>query len=193
MTKDFDNDFNESIGLFLDELYRWNEKMNLTSVKREKADEVLIKPSIVMAGAMTGILEGAVDAQVFDIGSGGGIPGIVMALKLPGHSFTLIESNMKKAVFLSHIISELGLGNALVINKHTESVMADGKFEHTADFVTSRAVNRVRVFEAATHLLKPGGRLLIHRSEKEKETDKPLRLRFKLIEKSEHVESFGIL
>ncbi len=185
MTKDFINDFNKSIGLFLDELYRWNEKMSLTSVKREKADEVFIKPSVSMAG----FLGGTVDAQVFDIGSGGGVPGIVMALGHPAISFKLVESNMKKAVFLSHIISELGLGNALVINKHTESMMADGKFEHVADFVTSRAVNRARVFEAAAHFLKHGGRLLIHRSEKEKETDK----RFKLLGHNEHVECYGIL
>lgn len=189
MTEDFDKDFNESIGLFLDELYRWNEKMNLTSVKREKADEVLIKPSVSMAG----FLEGAVNAQVFDIGAGGGIPGIVMALRLPANSFKLVESNMKKAVFLSHIISELGLGNALVINKHTDEMIKGESFMHVADFVTSRAVNRVRVFEAAAHFLKPGGRLLIHRSEKEKETDKRFRLRFKMIEQSEHVICYGIL
>ncbi|MEE8483475.1 MAG: RsmG family class I SAM-dependent methyltransferase [Nitrospinota bacterium] len=193
MTKDFindfDNDFNESIGLFLDELYRWNEKMSLTSVKREKADEVLIKPSIEMAGS----LEGMDNADVFDVGSGGGIPGIVMALGQPANSFKLVESNMKKAVFLSHIISELGLGNALVINKHTDEMIKGESFMHVADFVTSRAVNRARVFKAAAHFLKPGGRLFIHRSEKEKETDKSLRLSFKLIEKNEHVECYGIL
>ena len=177
------DDFNRRIERYLDELYRWNDKMNLTTVLRGKAADVLVTPSLAMAEFLEGLPEGA---RVCDIGAGGGIPGIVLALRLPALSFSLVESNVKKSVFLSHVASELGLSNVAVVNRHTESMRADAEFAQAADAVVARAVNRKHVFEAAEYLLKPGGLLLVHRSEHGPE----MQPRFAAGNKNEFVESY---
>ncbi len=69
----------EKIDLFLEELYRWNEKRNLTAVPKDKAEEILVKPSLSMIGLL-GEKEGL---HIFDIGSGGGIPAVILAICLP--------------------------------------------------------------------------------------------------------------
>ena len=106
------------IARYLDELYRWNAKVNLTSVAREKAQAVLIEPSFAMAEFFP-----PGDAlQIFDIGSGGGLPAIPLAVRYPQHRFALVESDRKKAVFLQHAAGLLGLKNVRVLNERSEKV-----------------------------------------------------------------------
>ncbi len=143
---------------YLDELYRWNEKVNLTSVAREKAHAVLIEPSFAMAE----FFPPGDTLEIFDIGSGGGLPAIPLAVRHPRHRFTLVESDRKKAVFLQHAAGLLGLKNVRVLNERSEKVSQDPACRGTADVVTSRAVKREDVFAAADGLLKPSGRVIIH-------------------------------
>ena len=146
------------IARYLEELYRWNKKVNLTSVAREKAQAVLIEPSFAMAEFFP-----PGDAlEIFDIGSGGGLPAIPLAIRFPQHRFTVVESDRKKSIFLQHIASLLGLKNVRVLNERSEKVSHDPAYAATADVVTSRAVKREDVFAAADGLLKPAGRVIIH-------------------------------
>jgi len=126
----------ELVGQYLAELYRWNKKINLTSVAEEVAREVLVKPSIAMLEFLP------IGGQVFDIGSGGGIPGIVLAIYRSEGRFTLVESVGKKAVFLMHVTRLLKLANVKVEAKRAEKLSADPAFAGTADAVVSRAVRR---------------------------------------------------
>lgn len=146
------------IGQYLDELYRWNTKVNLTSVARDKAQAVLINPSFAMAE----FFPPGETLEICDIGSGGGLPAIPLAIRYPQHHFTLVESDRKKAVFLLHASSLIGLKNIRVINERSEMVSQDPAHTGTADVVTSRAVKREDVFAAADGLLKPAGRVIIH-------------------------------
>ena len=171
-------DKSESIKKYLAELYRWNKAINLTSVKEDKAEEVLIKPSL----SMIEFLPEGDNLEVVDIGSGAGIPAVVMAIHLPQHNFTLIESTGKKASFLKHISEHLKLSNIKVLNERAES----SKLEQFADVVTARGVNRKTLFDAAHKLLKPDGVLLIHRSSKEGFRDS----RFRQTAENDFVERF---
>ena len=165
---------------FLTELYRWNKAINLTSVAPDKAEELLIKPSL----AMIEMLPESENLFIVDIGSGAGIPAIVMAVHLPQNNFTLIESNGKKASFLKHIAQHLKLKNVIVLNERAES----SELATRADVVTARAVNRKTVFDAAEKLLKPGGILLIHRSSKDDFRDS----RFRQTAKNKFVELYTL-
>jgi 16S rRNA (guanine527-N7)-methyltransferase len=153
---------------YLTELYRWQKSINLTSVKPENAEELLIKPSLAMMEYMPDLqgLPAGERLEIADIGSGAGIPAVVLALRLPRHQFTLIESNGKKAAFLKHVAGLLKLDNVKVMNERADAEAVLSELAQRADVVTARAVNRKIVFDAAHKLLKPGGLLLIHRSSK---------------------------
>ncbi len=152
---------------YLSELYRWNRKINLTSVKEHEAQEVLVKPSL----AMLEFMPAQKGLEVFDIGSGGGLPAIILAIHLPDIRFTLVESDRKKSVFLTHIAGLLGLKNVRVVCERSEKLAKMEGYAGCADVVTSRAVKREDVFAASNGLLKPGGIVIIHHSPREIEDD----------------------
>jgi 16S rRNA (guanine527-N7)-methyltransferase len=92
-----------------------------------------------------------------DLGSGAGLPGIVLALLLPGTSVTLLEPMARRAAFLEECVSELGLGNASVRRARAEELAGI----LAVDVVTARAVAPLgRLAALAVPLLRPGGIVL---------------------------------
>src|SRR4028119_493104 len=95
--------------------------------------------------------------KVGDIGSGGGLPGIPLAVALPDAEVTLFESTGKKAEFLRYAVEELGLANVRVVNARTEESARDdhrGRYE----VCTARALARLSVVaEYSLPLLRRGG------------------------------------
>jgi len=149
----------ELIKTYLNELYKWNEKINLTAVKREEIQKRLLKPSLEMLS----LLPARGELSIFDIGSGGGIPAIILAVHRPDNRFFLVESNGKKATFLNNVVAKLELENILVINERTEKMGDKPEFIGSADVVTSRQVAPDIVFASAEFLLNEGGKVIIHR------------------------------
>lgn len=145
---------------YVEELYRWNKKVNLTSVPERDAGDVLITPSFGVGE----LFPAGKTLRVFDIGSGGGVPAIPLAIRFPQHRFFLVESDRKKSVFLAHVAGLLDLKNVSVLNERSEKVAMAPDYANSADAVASRAVKRDVVFKAAAGLLKPGGRVILHRS-----------------------------
>ncbi len=103
------------------------------------------------------------DGQVvLDLGSGAGLPGLVLALQRPGVQVVLVESLQRRATFLSEAVESLGLRNTLVRRARAEELA--GKLE--VDVVTARAVAPVdRLAGWALPLLGRGGRLLALKGE----------------------------
>lgn len=98
---------------------------------------------------------------VADIGSGGGLPGIALAIVFPEGRFSLIEADLRKSTFLEMAARELELANVRVINRRVELVGRDRGFRGSFDFVVARAVARLNVLvEYALPLLKVGGLLV---------------------------------
>ncbi len=133
-------------------LDKWNKIYNLTAV-REPArmvslhllDSIAIVPYV--AGAQT----------VIDVGTGGGLPGIPVAIACPGLSVTLLDTIAKKTTFVRQAVSELQLTNATVVTERVESYHPSTKF----DLVISRAFAELKDFAgAAAHLAREGGKLL---------------------------------
>lgn len=95
--------------------------------------------------------------SLVDLGSGAGLPGVVLALLLPDCEVVLLEPTLRRATFLEECVAELALGNARVVRARAEQ-MAGGL---AADVVTARAVAPLdRLAALALGLLKPGGILL---------------------------------
>jgi 16S rRNA (guanine527-N7)-methyltransferase len=93
---------------------------------------------------------------VADVGSGAGLPGIPMAIALPGANFALIEPMERRSNWMLEVIEELGLTNVEVRRARAEEVL-DLKF----DIVTARAVAALdKLIPLTAHLLKPGGSLI---------------------------------
>ena len=94
-----------------------------------------------------------------DIGSGAGLPGLVIALTKPALKVTLIEPLQRRVEFLFEVIDQLGL-KVEVIRGKSEAIM--GRYDH----VTARAVAPLpRLVEISWHLVKPGGSLLAIKGE----------------------------
>jgi len=96
-------------------------------------------------------------SALIDLGSGAGLPGIVLALLLPDVQVTLLERMERRSLFLDECVQELGLRNAQVYRATAEEVA--GKL--AADVVTARAVAPLdRLAGLAAGLVRPGGLIL---------------------------------
>jgi 16S rRNA (guanine527-N7)-methyltransferase len=96
-------------------------------------------------------------ATLIDLGSGAGLPGIVLALLLPDVTVTLVERMQRRTIFLTECVAELGLGNVRVCQATAEELA--GKV--AADVVTARAVAPLdRLAGLAAGLVRPGGLIL---------------------------------
>ena len=92
-----------------------------------------------------------------DVGSGAGLPGIPLALALPGTQWVLLDSRVKKTRFLQHVVATLGIKNIQVVHKRIEDYPKDRAF----DTMVSRAVSDVETLFDWTHAyLEPDGCLL---------------------------------
>jgi 16S rRNA (guanine527-N7)-methyltransferase len=95
--------------------------------------------------------------ELVDIGSGAGLPGIVLAMLRPGLHVILLEPLLRRSVFLQECVPRLGLGNATVVRGRAEEMTGAIK----ADVATARAVAPLgRLAGWAAGVLKPGGQLL---------------------------------
>jgi 16S rRNA (guanine527-N7)-methyltransferase len=98
-----------------------------------------------------------VPSTLVDLGSGAGLPGIVLALLLPDVQVTLLERMERRAKFLTQCVAELRLGNASVLRASAEEVAG----QVDADVVTARAVAPLgRLAGLAAGLVRPGGLIL---------------------------------
>lgn len=136
---------------FLALLERWNRRVNLTAI-RDPAD--MVAGHLLDSLAILPHLQGA---RVADVGAGGGLPGIPLAIANQSLGVLLIDSVAKKTRFLTEAIGRLGLENAAVWRGRAEDYRPSAAF----DTVTARAVAALPdLVRMAGHLVAPGGALL---------------------------------
>ena len=125
----------EALNLLLkyqDTLVLWNKAYNLTAIRDPK--EMLVKHLLDSLSILADLPEG----RLLDIGTGGGMPGMIIALCQPERQCVLLDCNGKKIRFLKQFIADLKLKNVIAVQTRVEdqdSINALGKF----DVITSRA------------------------------------------------------
>ena len=130
-------------------LQKWNKVYNLTAIR---TPELMVSNHLLDSLAVVPYLW---PGRWLDVGSGAGLPGIVLAIVRPDWSFTLLDSNSKKTSFIQQASIELGLANVDVRCERIEAWRDEEKF----DGIISRAFAETAEFVSLTrHLLKKGGR-----------------------------------
>lgn len=143
----------EKLSVYAQLLLRWNTTYNLTAI--DTSDQVLthhLLDSLAVVPTLQRLMatEGA---KLLDVGSGGGLPGLVLAVVLPQWCFTLIDKVGKKTAFLNQVKAELGLTNVEVIHGRVETLKT-----HDYDLIISRAFSSVGDFvHLSRAALAPGG------------------------------------
>lgn len=135
-------------------LLRWNTVHNLTAIKTPEEvlthhllDSLAIVPQI-------GSICGYRPMRVLDVGSGGGLPGIPLAIAAPELHVTLVDKVQKKIAFLTQAKLELALTNVDCVHSRVEALHDASLFE----LIVTRAFASLAQFVASTrHLLAPGG------------------------------------
>lgn len=133
-------------------LQRWNAHYNLTSV-RDPAQMLThhLVDCLAVVAPLTRHLAGR-PARVLDVGSGGGLPGVVLAITMPQLEVVCVDTVGKKAAFVRQVAAELGLPNLLSAHQRVE--VMPGEF----DVVVSRAFASLALFCSLTRARRaPGG------------------------------------
>jgi 16S rRNA (guanine527-N7)-methyltransferase len=161
----------DRLGKYLAELLNANEAVNLTAVKEPaEAWTRHILDSLTLMAPLADLPDGS---MIIDVGSGGGLPGIPLAICCPQFSFTLLEATGKKAQFLRQVIQHLQISNARVLEARAETAAHDrGTRDHAGarsngqresyDAAIARAVGRLATLaELVVPFVKINGRALL--------------------------------
>ncbi|WP_377702652.1 16S rRNA (guanine(527)-N(7))-methyltransferase RsmG [Pseudoduganella sp. UC29_71] len=133
-------------------LNKWNSVYNLTSVRDPMQMMTLhLLDSLAAVPAFAGA------QNVLDVGAGGGLPGVVLAISKPDMKLSMIDTVHKKTAFLTQVKAELGLANVTVYTKKVQELEVKQPF----DVITSRAFADLSDFvNWSGHLLAEGGRFI---------------------------------
>ena len=141
---------------YLDELEVWNRRLNLTRVPRELAWERHVTETIGLL-TVAGLHDGW---RVADVGSGGGIPGLLIAVLRPRLALTLVEADQRKAGFLVHAAGLLALDNVEVVAERAEAMgRQPGHAGRYAAAVSRAAAPPPLLVRLTMPLLRPAGTL----------------------------------
>ncbi len=128
---------------YLQLLQKWNKTYNLTAIDRL---EQMVTHHALDALAVIKHYKGH---RVIDVGTGGGIPGFILAIMCPEKQLVLLDAVGKKARFMRQVKRELGLQNVEIVHARVENYFPDEKY----DVVTSRAFSELSQFLALTEHL----------------------------------------
>ena len=137
-------------------LLKWNKVYNLTAVKDiDKIARLHLLDSLSLHAFIAG------STRLIDVGSGGGLPGIPLAIFNPDVQFVLLDSNIKKTRFVKQAAIELNLKNVEVVHSRVENYRPSQRF----DCLTTRAFSTIaNTLPVVAHLLSDHATLLFMKS-----------------------------
>jgi 16S rRNA (guanine527-N7)-methyltransferase len=133
-------------------MFKWNSVYNLTSLR-----DPMQMVSHHLLDSLAAVPAFADAKNVLDVGSGGGLPGIVLAVVRPDMKVSMIDTVHKKTAFLTQVKAQLGLANVSIHTMKVQELAVSDKF----DVITSRAFADLSDFvNWSGHLLADGGRFI---------------------------------
>lgn len=139
----------EKFNLFVEEIYLYNQKINLSGITNydQFLDKNIYDSLLILK---LKIIEK--QKVILDLGTGGGFPGLLLAIIYQEINFILVDSVKKKTDWLIYISEKLALKNVTIINERIENL---SKFEEKIDLLLARAVTKLPLLlEISTFLLK---------------------------------------
>lgn len=137
---------------YLAMMFKWNAVYNLTSLR-----DPMQMVTHHLLDSLAAVPAFATARNVLDVGSGGGLPGIVLAIVRPDMIVSMIDTVHKKTAFLTQVKAQLSLANVTVYTARVEQLQVSDKF----DVITSRAFADLSDFvNWSSHLLADGGRYI---------------------------------
>ena len=115
----------------------WNVKINVVS--RKDIDEIYLR-HVLHSLSIAKVMPFNANAKILDVGTGGGFPGVPLAILFPEVKFHLVDSISKKIKVVDEVVAGLGLTNVKTTNDRVENI--DGQY----DFIVSRAVAQMETF-----------------------------------------------
>jgi len=150
--------FADAVERYVTLLLEANARINLTRVVEPEA---IARLHLLDALSALPLIDQLEPSRALDLGSGGGVPGIVLALARPGVTWVLVDSVRKKADMLAAFVDALGLGAVSVRSERAEDLGRTSAWRESVDIVTARACAPLPVLaEYALPLLRVGGSLV---------------------------------
>jgi len=152
--------------LYTRELLEWNKRVNLTAIT--DPEQIVVRhyiDSLSVALALPGGI--AFQGSIVDVGSGGGFPGLPLALALPRTQMTLIESIGKKARFLEHVVETLQIEKRVELHSERAEVLAHRPhLRENFDVAVVRAVGKIAtICELCLPFCRLGGRVIAQKKD----------------------------
>lgn len=151
-----------SFDIYAQNLYRWNEKINLTRVPKED----VIKRHFLDSLSILECFSFKENERILDMGTGAGFPGVPLKIINPCLNIVLLDSSLKKIDFLNYIIKKLELKNILPVHATIEDYQKEAKEQFSV--VTARALADIeKLVEYAMPFLTKNGHMIFFKSFKE--------------------------
>ena len=155
-------EYQDKLEKLADIILEWNEKINVTAV-RDRSE--FMKKNVEDSLEILKLPEFADAKRVLDLGTGGGFPGLPLAIACPDKDFFLLDSVAKKLKVVASAAGELGLENVDVLNMRAEDLAKWPAYRESFDIVVSRAVaNMSTLSEYCLPFVKVGGYFVAYKT-----------------------------
>lgn len=150
----------EKLEKYMEEILIWNEKINLTAItQREEFIEKHYVDSLIAHSE-----EFIVAESIIDVGTGGGFPGIPLAIVYPEKNFLLIDSLNKRLKVIAEIVDKIGIKNVEVLHGRAEDIAKNKLYRENFDICVSRAVaNLTSLSELCIPFVKKEGLFIAYK------------------------------
>ena len=148
----------------------WNEKVNLTAITDREA---FVQKHLIDSLLCAETLAFTESSSICDVGTGGGFPGVPLAVCYPDKEFVLMDSLAKRVKIVQQLTGELGIGNVTTVHGRAEDLARLEAYRDRFDLCVSRAVANMRVLcEYCMPFVRAGGHFIAYKgSDCESEID----------------------
>lgn len=146
---------------YMEGVLEWNQKVNLTAITDRNE---FIQKHFIDSLLCADTLEFTESSSICDIGTGGGFPGVPLAICYPDKQFTLMDSLEKRLKIVRQLCDEIGINNVQVIHGRAEELARREEYREQFDLCVSRAVANMRVLsEYCLPFVKTGGSFIAYK------------------------------